>query len=201
MNVNQKGSQDSMDLSILIPTHRRDAHYLGDLCRTLYAQAELVGVSLEILIHIDNGEISTGEKSNQLMAKATGKYLCRVDADDQPTIHYMDVLAGGIRKDVDCVSLMGIITTDGAHPEKFEHSLKYSEYRTNENVPYEAVKYERFPNHLNCVRASIAKQFRYPDKTISEDTAFATQMFKSGLLKIEHYDPRVIYYYRYKTKK
>lgn len=190
-----------MDLSILIPTHRRDVHHLGDLCRTLYAQAELVGVSLEILIHIDGGELSTGEKSNQLMERATGKYLCRFDSDDQPTIHYMDVIAEGIKKDVDCISLMGIMTTDGAHPESFEHSLKYKEYRTNENAPHGTVKHERFPNHLNVVRSSIAKQFLYPDKTISEDTDFATQMFKSGLLKTEHYDPRVIYHYRYKSKK
>lgn len=190
-----------MDLSILIPTHRRDAHYLGDLCRTLYAQAEHSGISLEILIHIDNGELSTGEKSNQLMSKATGKYLCRFDADDQPTLYYIDVIAEGIRKDVDCVSLMGIMTTDGAHPEKFEHSLKYKEYKTVENAPYEAVKYERYPNHLNAVKSWIAKRFTYPDKTIGEDTDFATKMFLSGLLKTEHYDPRVIYHYRYKTKK
>lgn len=205
-----------MDLSILIPTHRRDVHYLEELCKTLYAQAERVGVSLEILSHIDDGQLSTGEKSNQLMDKSKGKYLCRFDADDLPSEVYMDVLAQGIKNNVDCVSLRGIITTDGDNPLVFEHSLKYKEYATRTPDPAfmnspswvaavwdknEFVTYIRYPNHLNCVRASIAKQFKYPDKTISEDTDFATQMFKSGLLKTEHYDPRVIYHYRYKTKK
>ena len=190
-----------MDLSILVPTHKRDVHYLSNLCRTFYAQAQPACISIEVLIYVDGGEMSTGEKSNELMKQATGRYLCRFDADDVPTIYYMDVLAEGIKKNVDCVSLMGMMTTDDSNPEKFEHSLKYSSYRTNENAKYGEVKYERFPNHLNCVRASIAKKFRYPDKTISEDTDFATQMFKSGLLKTEHYDPRVIYYYRYKSKK
>ncbi len=201
MNTIQRTTTNRMDLSILIPTHLRDAHYLGDLCKTLVAQAQKEGLSLEILIFIDNGEISTGVKSNQLLQQARGKYVCRFDADDEPSVCYMNVIANGIKKDVDCICLVGNMTTDGENPERFEHSIRYTQYKTNDGVTFPETKYERFPNHLNAVRASIAKQFNYPDKTISEDTDFATQMFKSGLLKTEHYDPRVIYHYRYKSKK
>jgi len=190
-----------IDISILIPCHQRDVRGLGELCLILNNQALNEGVKLQILIDVDNGERSTGVKSNSLMQQATGKYLCRFDADDLPTIHYMQVLAEGIRRDVDCISLMGIMTTNGERPEIFEHSLKYSEYRTNHEASIGQVKYERFPNHLSCIRASIAKQFTYPDKTISEDTEWAVKVFNSGLLKTEYYDSRVIYNYLYKTNK
>jgi len=190
-----------IDLSILIPCHVRDAHRLGELCKVLSTQALLEDINLQILIDVDNGQTSTGSKSNSLMQQAAGKYLCRFDADDLPTINYMQVLAEGIRRDVDCVSLMGIMTTNGEKPELFEHSLKYSEYRTNHEAKIGDVKYERFPNHLSCIRASIAKQFTYPDKTISEDTEWAVKIFNSGLLKTEYYDSRVIYNYLYTTNK
>lgn len=190
-----------IDLSILIPCHRRDLEKISQLSTILYNQALTESIDLEILIHADNGQLSTGTKSNQLMQQSNGKYLCRFDADDLPTVHYMQVIAEGIRRDVDCVSLMGVMTTDGENPEMFEHSMKYKEYRTNHGAEFGQVKYERFNNHLNCIRSSIAKQISYPDKTISEDTEFATKLFRSGLLKTEHYDSRVIYNYLYKPNK
>lgn len=190
-----------MDLSILIPCHRRDLEKLSQLCHILYNQALTESIELEILIHADNGQLTTGAKSNQLMQQANGKYLCRFDADDLPTVYYMQVLSEGIRRDVDCVSLMGLMTTNGEKPEIFEHSMKYTEYRTNHEANIGQVKYERFNNHLNCIRSSIAKQISYPDKTISEDTEFAVKLFKSGLLKTEYYDSRIIYNYLYTPNK
>ena len=50
------------DLSILIPTHQRDAKYLGELCNELYAQAIKQELTLEILIHIDNGKFQLEKK-------------------------------------------------------------------------------------------------------------------------------------------
>ena len=190
-----------MDLSILIPTHTRDSHLLPSLIEVLNAQAEHSGLKIEILIDLDNGERTTGAKSNDLMAKAQGEYLCRFDSDDYPTLYYMSTLAAAIHQGVDCASLRGIMTTNSTTPELFEHSIRHDRYWTKEDAKHDEVKYFRFPNHLNCVKASIAKQFKYPDLTISEDTDFATQMFKSGLLKNEFYTDTVIYCYRYRPRK
>lgn len=189
-----------IDLSILIPTHIRDIHNLTYLSAILNIQAENAGLNIEILTHIDSGILSTGDKSNKLMSIAHGKYLCRFDADDKPTDDYMRVMRDGIRSNADCISLRGMLYIDGVIDGIFEHSIKYNQYRTI-NAREGEVKYERFPNHLNAVKSSIAKQFTYPNKTISEDTEFATKMYNSGLIKTEHYDSRIIYLYQYRTVK
>jgi len=81
----------------------------------------------------------------------------------------------------------------------FEHSIRYNAYKTNPDG-YE-VRYERFPNHLNCIKSSIAKQFIFPEKNHGEDTDWATQVHRSGLIQTEHYIKEVIYYYDYISNK
>ena len=66
------------------------------------------------------------------------------------------------------------------------------------------VKYERYPNHLNCIRASIAKQFKFPEEgpiaNHGEDTAWATQLHLSRLLKTEFEINEILYHYDYVNK-
>ena len=61
--------------------------------------------------------------------------------------------------------------------------------------------YERYPNHLNCIKSSIAKQFKFPEINFGEDTLWADKVFKSGLIKTEHFIDKVIYHYKYITNK
>lgn len=142
-----------------------------------------------------------GRKRNELLARADGKYVAFIDDDDRISENYIELLLEGCRKDVDCCSLKGIITEDGVNPLVFEHSIKYKIYRTITDSLEGEVHYERYPNHLNCIRSTIAKQFRYPETNHGEDTDWATQVFNSGLIKSEHYIPQVIYYYDYRRKK
>ena len=154
---------------------------------------------IEVLTNVDNGELSIGSKRNELLQRAKGDYVAFVDDDDVVTESYFKNIFEGIERKVDCCSLKGIITEDGINPLIFEHSIKYSEYKTNpDHMP---VRYERFPNHLNTIRASIAKQFKFPEKNHGEDTDWATQIHKSGLIKSEYYIDEVIYHYLYRSKK
>jgi len=144
---------------------------------------------------------SIGKKRNDLVNRVNAKYFCFIDDDDRVCSNYIDLLMEGIHKDVDCCSLRGIITEDGQNPLLFEHSIKYQAYRTVSESTEGQVRYERYPNHLNCVKTEIGKQFRFPEKNHGEDTEFATQMYKSGLLKTEHEIKQVIYYYDYRSNK
>jgi hypothetical protein len=54
---------------------------------------------------------------------------------------------------------------------------------------------------LNCIKASIAKQFKFPEINHGEDTQWATQIKESGLLKKEVYIDKILYHYQYVTKK
>jgi hypothetical protein len=107
------------------------------------------------------------------------------------------IILKALKSKPDCLSLRGVITFDGHEPKIFEHSIKYSEYRTTANV----ITYERYPNHLNVIKSSIAKQFTFPEINFGEDTDWATQINKSGLLKKEVYIEEIIYYYKYVSNK
>lgn len=163
----------------------------------------------EVKVLIDDSRYkSIGRKRNDLMARANAKYVCFIDDDDRVSHDYVKLILEGIKKDVDCCSLRGIITEDGENPLIFEHSIKYGAYKTVDGSKEGEVRYERYSNHLNVVRASIACQYRFPeekhefgDSNHGEDTSYATQMFRTGVLKTEHYIPSVIYYYDYLRKK
>lgn len=155
-----------------------------------------------VKVFIDDSRYKTiGSKRNDLLARADGEYVAFIDDDDLVSKDYIRLQMQGIKQGVDCCSLKGIITEDGQNPLIFEHSIKYSEYKTVEGSAPGEVRYERYPNHLNCIKSSIAKQFMFPEKNHGEDTDWATQIFKSGLIKSEHYIPYVTYYYEYRRNK
>lgn len=167
-----------------------------DLMRFTYPAKEV-----EVIIYEDNYENSIGYKRNKLLQAATGEYVAFIDSDDRISDHYFKNVLEGINNNVDCCSLKGIITEDGKNPLLFEHSIKYRIYRTITDSRPGEVHYERYPNHLNCIRASIAKQFIFPEKNHGEDTDFATAVYQSGLIKTEQYIDEVIYYYDYRSRK
>lgn len=151
---------------------------------------------VEILIYSDD-VLSIGEKRNTLLDMASGEYLCFFDDDDEPAKDYISTLLEAITHNPDCVSLRGIMTTNGLNPELFEHSLKYKEWKTTKNE----IKYERYPNHLNCIKSEIAKQIPFPNKNHGEDYDWSKKLHESGLLKNEYYIDKVIYNYKFMTNK
>jgi glycosyltransferase involved in cell wall biosynthesis len=200
-------------LSILIPTTESRKAYLDDLLTHLYTQiggevtisqaGQLIRHNLtEVEILVDPCEgCRIGEKRNRLLDYAHGEYLCFFDDDDTPGENYIAVLMAGVASGSDCVSLRGIMTIDGANPQVFEHSIRYRAYATNGTAVYPAIRYERYPNHLNAIKTRIAKRFKFPNKNYGEDTEWATKVFRSGAIKTEHYTEQVIYYYKYRSKK
>ena len=182
-------------LSILIPTIKRDEIFYHQLLKKLYAQTFGLG-TVDVLTESSEKD-SIGTKRNKLLERATGGHLCFIDADDDISDDYIKLLLEGIDKGVDCCSLMGMYSVDGVNDGLFEHSIKYDKWVT---VGDAAIKYLRYPNHLNCIKSSIAKQFKFPEINHGEDENWSTQIHKSGLIKTEHYIPEVIYYYKKVTR-
>ena len=185
-----------MKLELLICSIEKRDYFLNRLINILKPEMRS---STHYQVYIDNGTMSIGRKRNLLLQQSPADYVAFIDDDDRVSDNYIPLLMEGIEKGVDCCSLRGIITDDGNNPQVFEHSIKYNSYKTNPEG-YE-VRYERFPNHLNCIKASIAKQFIFPEKNHGEDTDWAMQLYKSGLIKTEHYIPEVIYFYDYISNK
>jgi glycosyltransferase involved in cell wall biosynthesis len=198
-HIKDAKQMDSVKLSILIPSTHSRMDMTMKLTDRLLDQIEFndsVGV-VEVVTLWDDGAKSIGTKRNELIQMAKGDYVCFVDSDDDISSDYVERLMEGINLGVDCCSLKGCITWDGKNPEIFEHSLRYSEYKTTENP----IKYERFPNHLNCIKKSLVFDIKYPEISHGEDTDWATQVFKAGVLKTEHYIDSVIYHYKFITNK
>jgi hypothetical protein len=143
----------------------------------------------------DSQDKSIGRKRNDLLGRADAEYLAFIDDDDRVSSDYVTRLMEGMRKGVDCCSLVGEITFDGVNPRVFLHSTRYKAYYEQDGVYY------RYPNHLNCVKTSIARQFSFPDVNFGEDQAFATQMFNANVLKTEHEIAETIYFYDFRSRK
>ena len=189
-----------MKWSILIPTtesRREMTTVLVNILTDQISVNKLYG-EVEIIYLYDNGEKSIGKKRNELLEVASGEYLCFFDSDDLPSSNYIKLLMEGINKGVDCCSLRGVITWDGDNPEIFEHSVKYNAWKTNDTG---YIKYERFLNHLNVVKSSIAKQIKFPEVNHGEDRSWSEKLFESGLIKTEHFIDEVLYHYNYITNK
>jgi len=185
-----------MKFQILICSIEKRKDYLERLLKILHPQLT-DGVSIQIAC--DNGQMSIGQKRNELLQQSPADYVAFIDDDDRVSNNYVSYNLVGIENGFDCCSLKGEITENGGNPQVFEHSIKYGSYKTNPEGYL--VRYERFPNHLNCIKSSIAKQFKFPEKNHGEDTDWATQIHKSGLIEIEHYIPEVIYFYDYISNK
>jgi glycosyltransferase involved in cell wall biosynthesis len=186
----------NVKLSILIPVIERDRKLYRELFNELCKQ-QLPVYSDTVEICVDWSETdSVGAKRNRLLDRAKGQYVVFIDADDWIDPLYIATLMLAVESGRDCASLRGLYSVDGVTDGIFEHSLKYKAWRTTGN----AVKHERYPNHLNCIRADIAKQFRFPEINHGEDHDWSTQIHKSGLLKTEFYIPQVLYYYRKITR-
>ncbi len=188
----------NIKLSILILTIPERKNFLDKLLDELHRQIMESGQheSIEILVNASDGDI--GSKRNYLLNEAKGKYLNFFDDDDMPGNYYILTLLSGISMNVDVISLRGIYSVDGIMDGIFEHSIKYSEWKNDQPGD---IKYLRNPNHLNCIRSTIAKQFQFPRTNFGEDHDWSKQIQKSGLLKKEYYHQEILYYYNYRSKK
>ncbi|HLB41181.1 MAG TPA: glycosyltransferase [Candidatus Babeliales bacterium] len=172
--------------SILIPTITERASVFERIYTKL--QQQITQANLEQQIEIiyfrdQKGEHNVGYKRNLLLATSRGKYTCFVDDDDDVHVDYIRLIYDKLQTDPDCVSLTGIISfagVKGKKPRKFIHSIKYKSYFMDTNLVY-----YRPPNHLNPIRRSIASQFKFPEQNTLEDTDWAMQICRAGVLKTE----------------
>ncbi len=142
--------------------------------------------AIEILVEIDNREITTGAKRNILLEKAKGDYIAFIDDDDGISINYVVKILTALKTNPDCCSLNGLLI----RPRRtfpFYHSINYLKWYNKDGVYY------RSPNHLNTVKRELALQIKFPDKTMGEDVDYSTRL--KSLLKIEAKIQGILYYY------
>lgn len=185
-----------MILSILICSLDERADVLTALIQDLKKQT--AGLPVEVLVEVDNREISTGEKRNRLLARATGTYVVFVDDDDELMPDYVAEIIKATKSCPDVIGFEGIITVNNGRPTKWKVS-KDLPYKTKRNL-FGKIIYLRFNNHLSPIKRKIALQIGYKDITWQEDLDYATRLKDSGLIKTEVYIPKNLYHYKYVEK-
>ncbi len=147
---------------------------------------------VEMLIEVDNRQITTGEKRNRLLERAQGDFTAFIDDDDMVAPDYVRSILAAIDRQptVDCIGLKGIITFGGAqrlNPRPFVHSIKCHSWYEANGVYY------RTPNHLNPIASRHTKVTKFPHITIGEDRAWSEAL--RSLLKTEVMVKEPLYFY------
>jgi glycosyltransferase involved in cell wall biosynthesis len=183
-----------MILSILITTLDERAGLLCRLLDNLTKQIEENNAQykVEILCELDNRVFTTGYKRNILLSKANGKYLVYIDDDDFVPSYYIKELLKAAESDADCFSINGVMITNSKDKMNFYTSIN------NKNI---TSSMHFYTNHISGIRSSIAKQFKFPDVTNGEDSAWMTAIHDAGVLKSEYCIEPELYFYNYNNKK
>ncbi len=195
--------QGDKKLSILICSIKGREEKLNNLLSLL--EGQITG-DVEILIEVDNKEITIGEKRNVLLKRARGDYIAFVDDDDLISNDYVSKILAAIETSPDCCGIEGEIDhMKVKRPEsnerrrqprhryyrckqKFIHSNQYTKWYQKNDIYY------RCPNHLNPIKRELVGQIMFPEMSQGEDKDFSMRILP--LLKTEVFIKGIIYYYR-----
>ena len=133
------------------------------------------GKPVEWLTDPRRREITTGRKRNDLIQQASGAWVCFVDDDDNISGNYVDLILQALESNPDVVTFEGWMTTNGAHRVDWVIKL-------GERYEERGGMYYRFPNHLCCVRKSIAINYKFPNITQGEDFEWAKKLNDAKLV-------------------
>lgn len=184
-----------MILSILVPSLSRRHAFLTRLLGVLYPQV-IPGV--EILINADSGLKNIGAKRNELLAAATGHYVVFVDDDDMVSFDYVKQLMVGIDLGVDIVSIRG---------QHLRNGETYRSFVDKPGQPFACVEVGGVTTityaiqHLDCIRRSIAQQFKFQDIRFGEDRRWGLAIEQSSLVQTSYQVPKDVYFYEIRAPK
>lgn len=179
-------------LSILIPTvPRRLRHFFPHITEKLEKQIN-GRKDIEIVGLYDNKRMKLGDKRNNLLSIARGRYLTFVDDDDDIADTYIEDIMRALEKnpDADCVVYDVINDIDNYLQLHCRYGIEY-EYHRKHNDWYGK------PAHTHVWRSEIAKQCVFPSETFGEDMDWVAQAWPK-IVKQVRID-KVLYYYNYNT--
>jgi glycosyltransferase involved in cell wall biosynthesis len=181
-----------MKLTVCILSLPDRLNFLSSLLQELYSQPLQYLKKTEILIAVDTKQYTIGEKRNQLLDAAKGKYITFIDDDDSISPNYLESIFKGIELGVDGIGITGMYAPVVGTHKKFKCSKDYI-WEEKPDAYYRSIQ------HICPIKTEIAKKVRYPHINFTEDKLYAdsVQPFINTDYKIEE----VIYHYKYRHKK
>lgn len=157
---------------------------------------ELGWPKVDLLAHSFDPSIDLGANRNALKAKATAEYVSYFDDDDFPEHDYVSTI----------LPLLDGTDYIGHKIQCWCSHLKYQEYGdTDHSLRYtgwsrEGMRFLRDISHVNPMRRELAMQADF-DGGFGEDARWAARIRDLGIVKTEHYIPRVMYHYIWRAIK
>lgn len=189
LNIVSKVNKKEIDLSILICslTERRNI-FLNRLLDVLEPQAQ--NKNVEIIVLSDNAKRSIGQKRNDAIKMANGKYICFIDDDDLISTDYVDLILKEIRDwSADVIVFDALITFDEQRPKLVKYGREFDYCEKPE-------AYYRHPNHLMVHKKSNITEWFIDVKT-GEDDEWASRML-DRIVTQSRID-KILYFYEYRT--
>ena len=197
MSENNKNTQPILSILICTIVGREDSY--NALVLAIAKQIKEGGLQgqIEVLTSKDNrGQHTIGYKRNLLLQNCKGIYAMFVDDDDMLADGSLILIINKLKtENPDVVRLEGVLTTNGQNPQVFIHGLDIKEWYERGGVFY------RPPNHLNPIRTSVSKNFRFPEINHGEDMEWSMAICKAGVLRTESNIGAAYYFYQYNSNK
>lgn len=186
-----------MILSILIPTVPQRARVYLELITELNKQIDMANAFGLIEVITDDAPVgikTTGQKRNDLIRSAQGKYVWFIDDDDMIMPNAINNIIPALEQNPDALAINGIMTTNGNNL-KYWYISKNFEYTADWSRGYEI--YLRPTNHITPVKREIAKLIQFKDQSNFEDYEYCMELKRLGLIKTEVEIKEGVYHYRY----
>lgn len=189
-------------LSILTPSIPKYHWMLYELREELNKQVSELNrqhPTLGVVTHVINesapyleGGLSIGNKRQALVDKASGKYLCFLDVDDDLAPNYVETLVRLCHTDKDVVTFRSFIKND------FYWSVVDMRLgNTNEEAtPDRIVKRNAW--HICPVKSKYAKMYKFEDSNYSEDWTWMEKVLKH--CETEAHTDQILHSYQHSSK-
>lgn len=183
---------NEIKISLLICSIERRKEQLTNLISTLENQANKLSNKnlIEILTEIDNEVLSIGTKRNLLIQRARGEYLVFIDDDDNVCQDYLSNIFQALSSspDCDCIGYKAKIL----HHNKW-YTVNYSLKNKEKIWNHSTLNVYTSIFHINPIKASIVKKYKFSDKFWEEDVDFMKNILHE--LKKEIFIDHVMYFY------
>ena len=152
---------------------------------------------IEIIVNSDDGTKTVGQKRNEILDKAKGKYISFIDDDDMVQASYLQKITMKLDTDLyDGIGFWGIYYVSGNPLMMFSHANS-----NNGHFKDEMGRQHRPLNHLNPVRTSIARKIRFPEKNFGEDADYCDRLLESKMINSEYVFDEALYHYLFDPNK
>lgn len=182
-----------MKLELLILTQPVRKEMLSQLLQELARQSQ---PGLGITLQTWDSKLDLGQNRNVLLEQATADYVMFWDDDDWPAHDFIRTI----------LPLLDGVDYVGYRLQTWCQHLRYQEYgETDHSLKYkdwsrEGMKFFRDISHVNPMRRELAIQAKF-DGGFGEDHRWAQKIRNLGIVKTEHYVPRVMYHYIWRAVK